>query len=81
MVMVVALATQTSTLTSVDGSTHYRIKVAETSAYVCVHKTYMSPLRKVIHSVKPFCTLVLIVFVDSLAIPTSPNIVNVFVSC
>ena len=30
--------------TSVDGSTHYRIKVAKTSAYVCVQKTYVSLL-------------------------------------
>ena len=26
---------------------HNRIKVAKTSAYVCVQKTYMSPLQKV----------------------------------
>ena len=34
--MLVGLVTQTSTQTSVDGSTHYRVKVAKTSAYVCV---------------------------------------------
>ena len=34
------------------------------------------------HCVEPSaCTLVCVVFVDSLAIPTSPNIVNIFVSC
>ena len=33
-----------------------------------------------VHCVEP-STLVCVVFVDSLAIPTSPNIVNVFVSC
>ena len=27
-----------------DGSTHYRIKVAKTSDYVCVQKTYLSLL-------------------------------------
>ena len=45
-----------------DGLTHYRIKVAKTSAYVCVQKTYVSTI-------------------NLLAIPTSPNIVNVFVAC
>ena len=33
------------------------------------------------HCVEPSAHLFCAVFVDSLAIPTSPNIVNVFVSC
>ena len=45
MVMLVGLSTQTSTVTNKCGwlNTH-RIKVAKTSAYVYVQKTYMSPL-------------------------------------
>ena len=31
-----------------DGSTHYRIKVDKTSDYVCVQKTYMSPLSLIL---------------------------------
>ena len=46
--MLVGLPTQTSTQPSGDGSTHYRIKVAKTSAclYVCAKDMYMSPLTK-----------------------------------
>ena len=45
--MLVRLATQTSTQTSVDGSTHYRIKVAKTSVYVFLQKIYVILFDKI----------------------------------
>ena len=46
--MLAGLATQTNTNKSVHGWLNtllYRIKVAKASAYVCVQKTYMSPIN------------------------------------